>query len=437
MNDLEQDLRELFAERTAEIARDRVVPAPTLRRMKRRRLMVSLAPICLVATLAGVTLVPRLGDERERSTSLAVGSTSTTIDSVSASTLRPARPAARASFTDAWREFHGPPQFFFVDAHTGYAVLDDGSCPSDEKHRCVYLARTTDGGRTWSQVEWSVDPEEDEGSFARGPIVWLDDQTGYATGDAVFRTADGGRTWQAEPLSGRLTGAVVRGGRAWGLLTCAGSGSRCPATLVTATAGTPWAPVASQPPDLNDDAAVVVADDREIYVLLDVDEKDFPTRGLSVSADGGSTWSAVPPPETACFGADFVAEPDSVWFACREESSTTEIPGKIFRSFDRGRTWSLVADNGGWDRRPVVGNVGSIDRFVAPGGDHLVMMSGKFGSVRHSTDGGTTWTHRFSVDLGRGLFAAAETVFVLGPWVLHRSTDFGKTWETVLHAEPN
>lgn len=60
---------------------------------------------------------------------------------------------------------------------------------------------TRDGGRTWQEaIPEYVFPGDDN---ATGPIVFLDDQHGWAvTGDAVYRTVDGGDTWQPGVVPG-------------------------------------------------------------------------------------------------------------------------------------------------------------------------------------------------------------------------------------------
>ncbi len=62
------------------------------------------------------------------------------------------------------------------------------------------LWRSSDGGKTWAQLEW---PE----NHNIGKLLFLDSQRGYAIGwgPRVWRTADGGQSWQEMPLPPMVT----------------------------------------------------------------------------------------------------------------------------------------------------------------------------------------------------------------------------------------
>ncbi len=107
---------------------------------------------------------------------------------------RPPRPE------DVYRFSIGPPLFYFLDSQTGFAAgttgLFGGMPDTSDAFRAYYIAKTTDGGKTWMLYlhwgNWTW-----LGGHAR-EIEFFDAQHGWVlTVDQVlYRTQDGGQTWQ-------------------------------------------------------------------------------------------------------------------------------------------------------------------------------------------------------------------------------------------------
>lgn len=103
---------------------------------------------------------------------------------------------AAALYEDRQREFFAVD---FVDAQNGWA-LAAMNFPSSN----VNLARTIDGGSTWTWVDSGVEGQLSVGfALVQGEIVFSDAQHGWAVGGLgeVVSTADGGTTWTQQTLT--------------------------------------------------------------------------------------------------------------------------------------------------------------------------------------------------------------------------------------------
>ena len=145
--------------------------------------------------------------------------------------------------------------------------------------------------------------------------------------------------------------------------------------------GARWAPVASP------------AADRQIWsIAVDPTDPDCVYLGTQPrgfrSTDGGATWHemAIPVVDECLVGAPRTTtvvvdprDPSVVW-------AGVEIDG-VFRSQDRGATWSRCADLGA---TPLNGDVHSVAIRPRADGTATVMVGGPFGLTR-SADEGETW----------------------------------------------
>ena len=77
----------------------------------------------------------------------------------------------------------------FVTASVGFAI---GSVPDVD---IVFVAKTADGGSTWSLSSASVKGDPRDAFFVDALTGYV--RTGYPDSGQLFRTADGGRTWSA------------------------------------------------------------------------------------------------------------------------------------------------------------------------------------------------------------------------------------------------
>lgn len=89
----------------------------------------------------------------------------------------------------------------FPTRKTGYVTLQNYNPDRTVSQR--YVAKSTDGGATWSEL-----PVTDDHAFREFGIAFLDEQTGWIGGSNTgFETRDGGATWQPVNL-GKATNKI-------------------------------------------------------------------------------------------------------------------------------------------------------------------------------------------------------------------------------------
>jgi photosystem II stability/assembly factor-like uncharacterized protein len=266
----------------------------------------------------------------------------------------------------------------------------------------------------------------------------------------VARTTDGGRTWTLDSIpeagSFDLRAIVARGdARAWAITS--GPAEQGQAHIFHTDNGRHWAnqfETTRQGVFLD---AMAFWDDRHGIALSDpVGGKPF----IVVTDDGGKSWMQVPTddapailPSEASFAASgtclTIQGTSNVWFATGGGARA-----RVFRSTDRGRTWS-VAD------APVHAGNSSSGLFsiafsdplngVAVGGDYAKPKE-PFDNVALTNDGGRTW-RRAKGPLPAGYMSAVayipgtsgRSLVAVGLAGTARSADGGETW-TMLDTVP-
>ena len=117
----------------------------------------------------------------------------------------------------------------FVSAATGYVLGVVTTCPS---HRCVAIARTTDGGTTWVSL---AAPAAGYGTGVT-EVRFDDPLDGWAFGPGLYVTHDGAKTWQQVDVGGAITQLAASGGYVDAVSSCAPAGCEGRASLWQAAA---------------------------------------------------------------------------------------------------------------------------------------------------------------------------------------------------------
>jgi photosystem II stability/assembly factor-like uncharacterized protein len=261
----------------------------------------------------------------------------------------------------------------------------------------------------------------------------------WASGAAgtVLRTIDGGRTWQAR----RVPGAdgldfrdvdAVSADLAHVLSIGPGDASRI---YQTEDGGATWVErFRNADPEAFFDA-LTFADARHGAAVSDSVGGRFVIRQTS---DGGRTWTAVPPdrlPAALDGEGAFAASGTNVAMVGRDRIWVGTTKGRVLRSIDGGRTWSVHAT-------PIAtGDATGIFSIAFRDAAHGVVVGGNYqregdavDNFAISTDGGVTWTRPPGRGLGGFRSAVAwlpgrpARLLAVGPTGSDWSDDGGHTW---------
>ena len=274
-------------------------------------------------------------------------------------------------------------------------------------------------------------------------LAAVSEQVAWASGSdgTWLRTVDGGASWQ----HGRIPGAEELGvrdihafdERRAVALTIASPGR----IYRTLDGGATWERVFEDARPEVFFNCMDFADDQRGYAVGDPIDGRFL---LIETVDGGASWEALSPshrPEAAEGEAQFAASgtclqayDDSLWIG------TGGSLARVFRSIDRGQTWSSAATSlrQGEPSQGVFGVLLlSSDDGVVVGGDYA-QEEGSTGSIARTADGGATWTSDGSAAPGGFRSAvvsyqqAGRNVLVtVGPSGSDLSVDGGGTWEPI------
>jgi photosystem II stability/assembly factor-like uncharacterized protein len=257
-------------------------------------------------------------------------------------------------------------------------------------------------------------------------------------GGTVLRTTNGGRTWRARPVPG-ADGLDFRDVDALSPDTAVvlsigpGEASRI---FRTEDGGATWTErFRNADPEAFFDA-LAFGDARHGAAVSDAVGGRFVIR---LTRDGGRTWTAAPddrlPPALDGEGA-FAASGTNVAMAGPERIWVGTTRGRVLRSTDGGRSWSVHAT-------PIAtGDATGIFSIAFRDGAHGVVVGGNYqregdavDNVAISADGGVTWSR----PMGRGLggFRSVVTwlaggparLLAVGPSGSDWSDDGGRTWQ--------
>jgi hypothetical protein len=336
-----------------------------------------------------------------------------------------------------------------------------------------YLLTSTDNGATWQAGTFPATAF----SSAGRPVFVLDQKhawtvapgvpAGGAGGSApagsaasvqltVDRTADGGRTW----LESTVTGAFDCGSATLsfvdasnGYLMCAeaataggGQGGSGPVlgsgtVLRTGDGGASWA-IEATAPGLG--SAFTASDATTLWSAPDYESSRLAGASLSVSRDGGRTWSGVDLPELAAIprGTDVGTAAGPVFwdaldgaFAMTVFSNGSGNPPAIwfYRTVDGGTSWTLT-------KRAVLSPVTDQVPQVVVGREWAAISLDGFAGLTASADFGSSWTQiAWSgmpanspptwLDFTDADHAAALVFAAPGTYALMLSSDGGATWQ--------
>jgi photosystem II stability/assembly factor-like uncharacterized protein len=313
-------------------------------------------------------------------------------------------------------------------ATMGGRIDDIEVAPNDP--RTIYIAtaaggilKSTNGGTSWNFL-FDKESVPSVGDIAISPsnpdIIWAgsgeaNNRQSSSWGNGVYRSLDAGKTWQQMGLSGTMHIArivvhptnpdvvwVAAVGNLW-----AASGER--GVFKTTDGGRTWKQVLRVNDDTGASDIAVDHDSPNVLYAATYQRRrtawgfngSGPGSGLYKSVDGGDTWTkitkgmpydtenaATPRPEnleeTGRNAISIYPKDTNIVYALVEHAN-----GGVYRSNDKGETWTRVADINS-DPRPMYFSQIRVD----PNNDQRLWVAGV--TMQYSEDGGKTWTQNFA-----------------------------------------
>jgi len=224
-----------------------------------------------------------------------------------------------------------------LDASNGWILLSN--CIVPMTGICHYsVARTADGGRTWSkavQVGPSADPT-DGGAPRR--VQFINTNDGFVFGGTTaFATHDGGRTWGSvgvHPVFFAQNGITGSGSRAWLVSYPCAKGSSCPYEVRSSVdAGRTWSSPYSLPGGFSPLDELAIGNQGLLI-------SSVPSGDMALTLDGGATWTFI---KTHCAVNTFRAlvatvDGNELWELCLGYQKGSQ---PLFVSEDGGKSWAL------------------------------------------------------------------------------------------------
>jgi photosystem II stability/assembly factor-like uncharacterized protein len=292
-----------------------------------------------------------------------------------------------------------------VDANTAWALAGPEDAPG------TYL-RTTNGGATWQKG--SLIPTGFVG-YSAGDLFALNATTAFAAlfsngnGGLIVRTTDGGATWAPVTTPGLATTAGTQFGAPLGFANWV--------HFFDAQNG-----ICMGDPNASPTSGVVFF---EVYT----------------TSDGGTTWNRVPRSAGLSSDADdygvtrqYSVVGNTIWFTTLYDPATITSPARVFKSTDRGLTWTNYTTN--------IPN--RVDGVAFANANNGLIWNNENLSV--TRDGGATWnTQTYSTPFrsadvkaipGGNVYVAVGTdATVASPSLANIGTsisrDYGATWQTI------
>lgn len=313
-----------------------------------------------------------------------------------------------------------------VDASTGWVLISN--CISPMTGQCHYsVARTVDGGQTWSkavQVGPMFDPSNGD---APRHVHFMNARDGFVYGGSeAYVTHDGGQSWR--PVGVRavfFTAATGRGNRSWAITYPCAKGVQCAYEVRTSIdAGRTWSSTAPIPAGFSPAEAIPFSNAGLLIAGGGAGD-------IELTLDGGSTWTFI---KSRCPANNFIADvatsdATELWELCIDYPSVTtnESNKVLFVSEDRGKSWSQRTTSPTTGRQLGLGYLVSL---VSPRPGTAVIATNE-STIAVTIDGGRTWTDVGPSKIGFMAiqFGTADDGWALDVYQYLWSThDGGKSW---------
>lgn len=288
-----------------------------------------------------------------------------------------------------------PPNYgdFFLDSNHAWLVRSYGSPTSCLDHLTVFI--TSDGGRSWRTS--SNIPGDLKGDVSV-TLYFLDAMHGwlYAPGGGIYSSGDGGKTWRTVYRAGIVCPSFMFSSPTTGWSTCTGPNSGGPTAQLSMSGdgGATWSAVNLPNPPHGCGCSV------DLPVFFDALHGAVQVYGNSgqdvfVTSDGGGTWRALASLPGQGPGWVTVDPQDSnnFWLISAPGGKGGPPDDWLYHSADGGRSWQVVQKD-----IPVgfaLGQSGAQLQFIDPQHGFVLQANPQTGTGRQilaTSDGGHTWT---------------------------------------------
>lgn len=309
--------------------------------------------------------------------------------------VNPASPSTAQA--DPWVDFL---DLAFASPTIGFDV---GGRPAAMPNQ-VFVRRTSNGGRTWSDpVVLSVPP----GSAAVGAQYGPSDR-GWLYGPGLWISSDGGVTWRDTKLGGIAYAVAPIGNSVWVLRAGCRDEAGCPSRLYeVGSDGSGRRVLTGLPPSPGLEGLLRVSKSLAYAFESPITVKS----AIWITRDSGATWArlTIPCPDLPN-GTPELATLDGtvLWLACPTEPGAGEQLKAIYLSRDGGRTWQVRASN--LFGEPAVGSISSsgYERNLVLSSPTVGFLALSRGGLLRSSDSGRSW-----IDTG---LPNGSDGGVFGPW---------------------
>jgi len=278
----------------------------------------------------------------------------------------------------------------FVSPSHGFGLIEFDTTGLSTAQQLVV---TGDGGVTWQAATAVALPAW------VSSLAFTDADDGYAWGfQGLDVTHDGGRHWELS-LSVDLGHAAVSpiGASIWAI-------SSADELETSRDGGNTWQPLT--PPPLSG-PAVLDRVSLSVAYVLGVGQgtvNGSPSADLARTEDGGLTWQTLSVPQGCAWNPDWcdlvALTTDDVWLVQFSSPATDMSSQWVYRSYDGGTHWSLMASENLGDPNERTGQMSATGDFgplsVLASDPDRAWLAEDRGGLLVTTDGGLNWQPAFS-----------------------------------------
>jgi photosystem II stability/assembly factor-like uncharacterized protein len=260
----------------------------------------------------------------------------------------------------------------FIDRSHGWEVtLEQAGLKVD-------VARTSDGGATWSAPVTARRFFLGDIPLPRFGVRFANLNDGWLFPQGVYATTDGGATWTETSLQSYVYDVAVVGSSVWAMTEKGMFRSEAGSTVWTAMSA---APIAATGPN-----QLIRVNEKVAFI---VHQAQFET-AIYRTSDGGATWKNLAAPCTGYTMPVATLDGIHVWMVCGSEPGAGEQAKWTYVSVDGGGHWTVRAYDDGLKSSgsmPIVGYAKLLALTSATTG----FMANDRGDLYKSSDAGATW----------------------------------------------